>query len=109
MAGKRQEQNHIQGNDANRFKLIIGGTSGIEQSESLTGNIWNAGNMLYISTPKLAGEKAIVEVFNAAGQVVFSKQVTLSELTKIPVSLTGFGVTRVTTSTALLVKKGFFR
>jgi hypothetical protein len=101
--------NHGVPNAANHFKLVIGGTSGVEESESFTGNIWNTGNILYINTPKLAGETAVVEVFNAAGQVVFNKQVTLSELTKIPVSLSGFGVIRVTTSKELMVKKGFFR
>ena len=100
---------HNPENAANRFKLIFGGTSGFEESESLSGNMWIANNTVYISTPKLVGEIAMVEVFNTSGQVVFSKQVTLSELTKIPVNLNGFFVCRVTTSKELLVKKGFFR
>jgi hypothetical protein len=73
------------------------------------GKIWIFENTVNICSPATIGEKALVEIFNTAGQVVFSKQLILSELTRIPVTLSGIAVVRVTTSKEVMVKKGFFR
>ena len=50
------------------------------EGESHSGNMWISGNTLYINTPKLAGEIAMVEVFNTSGQKLMSKTIFLSEL-----------------------------
>ncbi len=100
---------HNPENAANRFKLVFGGAYGIREGEGLSGNIRVAGSTIYINAPNLAGETAIVEVFNAAGQTVFNKQVILSDETNVSTSLSGFVVIRVTTSEGVMVKKGIFK
>jgi hypothetical protein len=100
---------HNPENAANRFKLVFGGAYGIGEGENFSGNIWVSGNTIYISASTLAGETAIVEVFNGAGQTVFNKQVILSDETKVFTSLSGVAVIRVTTSKGLIVKKGIFK
>ena len=100
---------HQQGNAADRFVLHFGGATGVEEPGMARGKIWIFDNTVNIYSPATVGEKALVEIFNTAGQVVFSKQVTLSELTRIPVSLSGIAVVRVTTSKDVMVKKGYFK
>ena len=98
--------NHNPANDANRFKLIFGGTYGIEENESLGGNMWISGNTLYINTPKLAGEKAIVEVYNAAGQSLLSKNLVLDALTTLDLNTQGFVIAKLTSGQTVLTAKG---
>ncbi len=98
--------NHNPANDANRFKLIFGGTYGIEENESLAGNMWVTGNTLYINTPKLAGEKAKVEVYNAAGQSLLAKSLVLDGLTFLDLNMQGFVIVKLTSGQAVLTTKG---
>jgi hypothetical protein len=100
---------HQQGNAAERFVLHFGGATGVDEPGMARGKIWIFENTVNICSPATIGEKALVEIFNTAGQVVFSKQLILSELTRIPVTLSGIAVVRVTTSKEVNVKKGFFR
>jgi hypothetical protein len=98
--------NHNPANDASRFKLIFGGTYGIEEDESLAGNMWVTGNTLYINTPKLAGEKAIVEVYNAAGQSLLTKNLVLNGLTTLDLNMQGFVIVKLTSGQTVLTSKG---
>ncbi|MCX6307115.1 MAG: YDG domain-containing protein [Bacteroidetes bacterium] len=100
---------HQQGNAADRFVLHFGGATGVDEPGIVRGKIWISENTVNIYSPATVGERALVEIFNTAGQVVFNKQVMLSELTRIPVTLGGIAVVRVTTSKEVMVKKGFFR
>ncbi len=100
---------HQAENAAGRFMLHFNGATGVEEPRTDNGNVWIFDNTVNIYTPGSIGENALVEIFNAAGKVVFSLPVTLFELTRIPVSLSGFAVIRVTTTKVLLVKKGFFK
>ena len=113
MTNLRQQPSYIfthqQGNASDRFVLHFGGATGVEEPGIVSGKIWIFENTVNIYSPATIGEKALVEIFNTAGQVVFNKQVMLSELTRIPVTLSGIAVVRVTTSKELMVKKGFFR
>jgi hypothetical protein len=93
-------------NDANRFKLIFGGTYGIEESESLTGNMWINGNTLYINTPKLSDEKALVEVYNAAGQNLLAKNLVLEGLTTFDLNMQGFVIVKLTSGQSVLRSNG---
>ncbi|MFZ4549737.1 MAG: hypothetical protein ACOYN4_19975, partial [Bacteroidales bacterium] len=98
--------NHNPANDANRFKLIFGGTSGIEDSESLAGNMWISGNTLYINTPKLAGEKAMVQVYNASGQSLMAKNLVIDGLTTLDLNMQGFVIVKLTSGQTVLTAKG---
>jgi hypothetical protein len=98
--------NHNPANDANRFKLIFGGTYGIEENESLAGNMWIAGNTLYINTPKFAGEKAKVEVYSAAGQSLMAKNLVLDALTTLDLNMQGFVIVKLTSGQTVLTSKG---
>jgi hypothetical protein len=98
--------NHNPANDANRFKLIFGGTYGIEDNESLAGNMWITGNTLYINTPKLVGEKAKVEVYNAAGQNLMAKNLVLDGLTTLDLHMQGFVIAKLTSGQTVLTAKG---
>ncbi|MFZ4521592.1 MAG: hypothetical protein ACOYNC_07795, partial [Bacteroidales bacterium] len=113
MTNLRQQPSYIfahqEGNAADRFILHFGGATGVEETGKAPGNIWIFNSTVNIYAPAMAGDQALVEIFNTAGQVVFSKQVMLSELTRIPVSLNGIAVVRVTTSKEVIVKKGYFR
>jgi hypothetical protein len=100
--------NHNPANDANRFKLIFGGTYGIEEDESHAGNMWITGNTLYINTPKLAGEKAKVEVYNAAGQSLLTKNLVLDGLTTLDLNMQGFVIVKLTSGQTVLTAKGIF-
>jgi hypothetical protein len=113
MTNMRQQSSynfaHQPGNAADRFVLHFDGATGVEEPGMARGKIWIFDNTVNICSPATVGEKALVEILNTTGQVVFSKQVMLSELTRIPVSLSGIAVVRVTTTKGLMVKKGFFR
>jgi hypothetical protein len=98
--------NHIAANDANRFKLIFGGTYGIDESDNLAGNMWINGNTLYINALKLAGEKATVKVYNAAGQSLLAKKLVVDGLTTLDLNMQGFVIVKCTSGQTVLTAKG---
>jgi hypothetical protein len=97
---------HNPENAADRFKLVFGGAIGIEENGNQSGNIWIAGNTLYISTPKLAGQTGLVEVYNAAGQKLMSRTILLDNLSTMELNVKGFVIVKVTTGQAVLSSKG---
>ena len=99
---------HLHSNSSKRFELLFGTATGIEEPKTTNGNIWISNKTVNISSPTSVGEKALVEIFNVAGQVVFSKQITLSQLTQVPTNLSGFAVVRVSTDKDVWVAKGIF-
>jgi len=68
--------------------------------------MWISGNTLYINTPKLVGEKAMVEVYNAAGQSLMSKNLVLDGLTTLDLHMQGFVIAKLTSGQTLLIAKG---
>ena len=98
---------HQPANAKERFLLKFG-TTGIDEPQATNGNIWISGKTVTISSPKSAGEKALLEIFDAAGQLVFSKQITLMPLTQVPTNLSGFAVVRVSIDKNVWVAKGIF-
>lgn len=93
-------------NQANRFKLIFGGTIGIDDPATKASKIWVSGNTLYINASELAGEKALVEIFNTTGQQVYFTNLTLSELTTMKLNLTGLVIVRIATFGKVITTKG---
>ncbi len=101
--------NHNPENDASRFKLVFGGTIGIEESPTIPGNLWISGNTLYIAAPKLFGQTGLVEVYNVSGQKLISKTIVLSELSMMEMNFKGFVVARLTAGNEVMTVKGVLR
>jgi hypothetical protein len=98
--------NHNPENDASRFKLVFGGTIGIEESARFPGNMWISGNALYVSAPKLSGQTGLLEVYNVSGQKLMSKTIVLSGLSSLELNFTGFVVARLTAGNEVMTVKG---
>ena len=99
---------HQQGNDAGRFLLHFSGIAGMEDPAKTSGRVWISDHTVNIAMPASAGENASVEIFSMSGQRVFSQQVKLSDLTKVPVNLSGIFIIRITAAKELMVTKGIF-
>lgn len=97
---------HNPENAANRFKLVFGGTIGIEEQTNETGKLWIAGNKLYVCAPELSGEPAVIEVFNPSGQKLFYTSLCLDELTSIDLETRGFVIVRLTSGQKVMTAKG---
>jgi len=97
---------HNPENDASRFKLVFGGTIGIEEQATLPGKMWISGNTLYINTPKLAGQTGLIEVYNASGQKLMSKTIVLSELSTLELNCKGFVIVKLTAGQEVMTMKG---
>ncbi len=67
--------------------------------------MWAANNSLYLSTPELAGEKACIELFNTAGQIILEKNLTLNALQQFNLTAKGVVLVRITLSDRLLTAK----
>jgi hypothetical protein len=100
---------HQQDNATDRFLLHFSGINSMEDLTAADRRIWVNDRTVNIAVPACAGENALVEIFSIPGQQAFSRQVILSALTKVPVTLSGIFIIRVTTSKEVMVKKGFFR
>ncbi len=97
---------HNPGNDASRFKLVFGGTIGIEEPASFSGNLWISGNTVYINAPSLAGQTGLLEVYNASCQKLLSKTIVLSKLSTLQINCKGFVVAKLTTGNEVMTVKG---
>jgi hypothetical protein len=110
MINLRQQANytfsHTQGENANRFKLIFGGAIGLDETPADANKLWFAENMLYISTPGLTGQAALVEIYNTAGQRIISQTIILNDLTTLKLNVNGPVVARLTTNGKVLTTKG---
>jgi hypothetical protein len=98
--------NHNPENAANRFKLVFGGTIGIDEPFTVINKIWFAGNQLYFNAPELTGQTAMVEIYNIAGQRLLAKSVTLDGLTSLSINLSGPVIAKVTANGNVLNAKG---
>jgi hypothetical protein len=99
---------HQPANASDRFVLHFGSATGLGDNLASNGNIWISNKAITINSLASVGEKALVEVFNAAGQRIFSQQVMLSELTRVATNLSGMAVIRVSTEKNVWVAKGIF-
>lgn len=92
-------------NSKDRFSLIFGGTIGLDEPAAENISSWFSGNTFYLSTPEYAGEKAKVEVFSVSGQLLFSREVTLSNLQQFNLNAKGAVITRITLNNKVLNTK----
>jgi hypothetical protein len=97
---------HNTGNAANRFKLVFGGTIGINEPTANAGKMWIAGNTLFISAPKLTGQTGLLEIYSATGQKMMSKTIVLNEFSTLELNFKGFVVARLTAGNEVLTVKG---
>lgn len=96
---------HNPTNPADRFVLHFGSTTGIPEPAQDNVKVWVAENSLYLSTPELAGEKARIELFNAAGQMILEKNLTLNAVQQFNLTAKGVVLVRITLSDRLLTAK----
>jgi hypothetical protein len=101
--------NHNPENAASRFKLVFGGTIGVDEMTAETNKIWISGNTLYITAPGLTGQTALVDIFNVSGQKLMSKPLVLSELSTMELNCKGFVVAKLTSGQKILTTKGILR
>jgi len=100
---------HNPENAANRFKLVFGGTIGIDETPADASKMWINGNTVYINAPELNGQEARIEVYNPAGQRLLAKSLVLDELTTLELNLKGFVIVKLTSGQKVLTTKGILR
>ncbi len=96
---------HSPANTADRFVLHFGSAAGFGEKENCNIGSWFSGNTFYLSTPEYAGEKAKVEIFSISGQLIFSREFTLSNLQQFNLNAKGSVVTRITFDNKVLNTK----
>ncbi|NTW23969.1 MAG: hypothetical protein HGA37_04665 [Lentimicrobium sp.] len=98
--------NYTTGDNPERFKLVIGGTTGIDDPLKSKGSMWIADGSVFIHTPGAAGEKARLEIFNTEGRRIVEQNIVLNELTVVAATAPGMVIARITTADKLLTCKG---
>ncbi len=91
--------------DSERFEVLFGGAISVEDPKEISPSVWFSDNCMYIALPGETGNHATVELFNTAGQLVFYKQIAVSDLNILKLNLSGPVVARVTTSDKTLTAK----
>ncbi|MFZ4548311.1 MAG: beta strand repeat-containing protein [Bacteroidales bacterium] len=97
---------HQSGNTNDRFVLHFGSATGIDEPQTTNGNIWISGKTVNISSQTSAGEKALIEIYNAAGQSLFAKNLVLEGLTTLDLNMQGFVIVKLTSGQTVLTAKG---
>ncbi len=99
---------HIEGNDAKRFKVIFGGTIGIGETKADNNRLWISGHTLYINTPDYSGKAAQVNVYNLTGQLILQKRMSVGQFSTADLSSikSGAVVVRLVVEGNVLTTKG---
>jgi len=98
--------NHNTENAASRFKLVFGGTIGVDEIITETNKMWIAGSTLYIHAPELTGQTGLVEVYTASGQKLISRTMVLTELSTMELHFKGLVVVKLATGQKVITVKG---
>lgn len=96
---------HNPTNTAERFILHFGSAAGIDKPANSSISSWFSSNTFYLSTTEHAGEKAKVEIFSISGQLLFSRELTLSNMQQLNLNAKGSVVTRITLDNKVLNTK----
>ena len=95
----RQQQtysfDYLQSDPIHRFNLLFGGSLSTEELPVSEFKAWVSDNTLLISSQELTGKKAQVYIYNAAGQVMLNKQITLQNMNQIPLQFRGMVLIRI--------------
>lgn len=105
----RQQTNynfvHNPGNNPERFTLKFGGTIGIEEPSNEKVQVWFNGNTLIINADEQTGSNSMIEVFNTTGQLLFSRQTSLSGQKTFKLDISGPVIAKVTTEKGIYTAK----
>jgi len=96
---------HNPGNNPERFTLKFGGTIGIEEPSNEKIQVWFNGNTLIVNANELSGSNSMIEVFNTTGQLLFSRQTSLSRENSFKLDLSGPVIARVITEKGIYTAK----
>ena len=105
----RQQTNynfvHNPGNNPERFTLKFGGTIGIEEPSNEKVQVWFNGSTLIINADEQTGSNSMIEVFNTTGQLLFSRQTSLSGQKTFKLNISGPVIAKVTTEKGMYTAK----
>ncbi len=97
---------HNAANQANRFQLLFGGLTGIENPNGQSGRMWIVGNKLIISAPHLANKSGNLVVYDASGRQLQYNDLVLSERTTVQIDHHGFVIVKLVTDQQTMTVKG---
>jgi M6 family metalloprotease-like protein len=83
---------HDTANSADRFRLVFNMAAGVGEQHLDEVNAWYSDGTLYISSSRLAGSKAVLEVYNNIGQLISARQIVLTELFTTALDFNGMAV-----------------
>jgi len=101
---------HAIGNDPLRFNLHFYGVNATDEWMAKDYTIWSTPGHIHIHIPALTGQKALVELFDMLGHVIFTEQVQLATPSTLAApQLNGMGVVRVISANKVYSEKVFIR
>lgn len=101
---------HDEGNEALRFRLHFKSVVGVDEQQLSAYQIWSYDSKVYVSIPALTGEKALVQLIDAQGKVVYQGEHHLSNPEIINVhSNQQLLIARIITGTQVYTQKVFIR
>ncbi len=101
---------HDESNDALRFRLHFMDIVDIDEQQNAFHKIWNYNNHVYVSIPALSGEKAVIQLIDLQGKIVYQGDHLLNNPEIIAVRSTQqLLIARVITGTQVFTQKVFIR
>mgnify|MGYP000870046627 CR=1 FL=1 len=85
---------------------VFGGAACENKMSVETINMWISESTLYINTPELNSQPALLEVFDSSGNRLMAKPMVLNELTTKYLNFEGFVIVKLTTVQKVLTTKG---
>ena len=101
---------HDEGNEALRFRLHFKSVVGVDEQQLSAYQVWSYDSKVYVSIPALTGDKALIQLVDAQGKVVYEGEHHLSNPEIIHVhSNQQVLIARVITGTQVYTQKVFIR
>ncbi|MDA3944053.1 MAG: choice-of-anchor D domain-containing protein [Bacteroidetes bacterium] len=101
---------HLLENDPLRFKLHFIGVTSVEEQQLSAYQIWSYDSKVYVSIPALTGDKAVIELIDAQGKVVYEGEHHLSNPEILAVHTNQqLLIARIITGTQVYTQKVFIR
>jgi hypothetical protein len=97
---------HLTGTDALRFNLYFYGVTSTPEIAPKDYSIWATKDQINIHIPELTDKKALVILYDLFGHQIFTEQLNLGSITRIPVQqFDGIGIVRVVSENKIYTKK----
>lgn len=101
---------HDESNDALRFRLHFMDVVNVNEQQFSSYKIWSYDNKVYVSIPALSGEKALIQLIDLQGKIVYQGEHLLNNPEIIAISSTQqLLIARVITGTQVFTQKVFIR